>query len=180
MNRHAPRNGENLLRMRRNGLRPDGLTLVSLVGSLDYDNYTLYSDPGTDCDWSMLAGLEIELVASTAVPFPDVLRALANVAASVPTTLSLFYLEGARVDCGRSRFILESFNPKVGRMQFDWWPLQVNDPAKILSPDSTRLAQRLWRELGSALPMPCDAALYRLKLMLEKELCRGANDSGQY
>ena len=122
MNRPFPRNGENLLRMRRNGLRPDGLTLVSLVGSLDYDNYTLYRDPGTVCDWSMLAGLDIELVASTAVPLADVLRALAEIATAVPGSISLYYLEGARVDCGRSRFILESLNPKVGRMQFDWWP----------------------------------------------------------
>lgn len=175
MNR-LPRNGENLLRMRRSGMRPDELVLASLVGSLGYCNYTLYSDPGMVCDWSMLAGLEVELVASTAVPLAAVLRALAEIASSVPASMSLAYLEGARVDCGRSRFILESINPNTGRMVFDWWPLQANDPAKILSPDSTRLAQRLWRELGGALPTPYDAAFSRLEPILEKELCRGENN----
>jgi hypothetical protein len=174
-----PRNGENLLRMRRSGMRPDELVLVSLAGSLGYRNYTLYSDPGAVCDWSMLAGLEVELIADTAVSLAAVLRALADIASSVPASLSLYYLEGARVDCGRSRFILESLNPNVGRMQFDWWPLQVNDAAKILTQDSTNLAKRLWRELGDTLPTPRDAVLY-LKPMLEKELCRGANDSGRY
>ena len=178
--KRLPRNGENLLRMRRNGLRPDELVLASLVGSLGYCNYTLYSDPGMVCDWSMLAGLEVELVASTAVPLAAVLRALADIASSVPASMSLAYLEGARVDCGRSRFIHESINPNAGRMVFDWWPLQANDPTKILTPDSTHLAQRLWRELGGALPAPCDAALHRLKLMVEKEVRRGRNNSGQY
>ncbi len=180
MNRHLPRNGENLLRMRRSGMRPDELVLVSVSGNLGYSNYTLYSDPGAVCDWSMLAGLEVELVTSTAVPFADVLRTLADIAAAVPASMSLYYLEGARVDCGRARYVLESINPKVGRMQFDWWPLQVNDPAKILTPDSTRLAQRLWRELGGALPTPCDAALYRLKPILGKEVCRGATNPRQH
>jgi hypothetical protein len=179
MNR-LPRNGANLLRMRRNGMRPDGLVLVSLVGSLGYCNYTLHCDTGTTCDWSMLADLEVELVASTRVLLCDVLRALAEIAAAVPASISLYYLEGARVDCGRSRFIPESINRNAGRMLFDWWPLQVNDPAKIMTPDSTRLAQRLWRELGGALPTPCDAALHRLNMMLKKEVRRGANDSGQY
>ena len=178
MNR-LPRNGENLLRMRRSGMRPDELVLVSLAGSLGYSNYTLYSDPGAVCDWSMLAGLEVELVASTRVSLCDVLRALADIAAAVPASISLYYLEGARVDCGRSRFILESFNPNTRRMLFDWWPLQVNDTSKILTPDSTGLAQRLWRELGGALPTPCDAAFRRLKPMLQKEVRRAA-DSGHY
>jgi hypothetical protein len=168
-----PRNGDNLLRMRREGWRPDGLVLASLVGSLGFDNYTTYADPGTSYDWSMLAGLEVELVVSTSVPFGAVLRTLADIAAAVPATLALGYVEGPRVDCGRSRYVLESIRPVTGRMIFDWYPIT----ALTVSPDSTHIAQRLWRELGSAIPTPYDSALRRLQSILEKELRDGAVDS---
>lgn len=172
MNR-LPRNGNDLLCMRREGWRPDGLVLVSLVGSLRYDNYTLYADPAVPHYWRMLAGLDAELVVDTSVQFGAVLRALADIAAAVPATLALGYVEGPRVDCGRSRYVLESIKPMIGRMMFDWYPIT----ALTASPDSTRIAQRLWLELGGTIPTPFDAALSRLQPLLEKELRDGADDS---
>lgn len=166
MRRRLPCNGDDLLRTRREGWCPDGLVLVSLIGSLRYGNYTLYADLGLPYDWSMLAALDVELVVSTRVPFTAVLRALADIAASVPATLSLYYIEGARADCGRSRYALESIRPMSGRMYFDWYPLS----AEISSPRSLALARRLAQELGHVLPVPYDAALERLQPMLEKEL----------
>ncbi|MBO7806124.1 histidine ammonia-lyase [Burkholderia pseudomallei] len=177
MNHRLPRNGDDLLRMRREGWRPDGLVLVSLIGgALRYDNYALYCNPGTPYDWSTLAALDVELIASTRVPFGAVLHVLAGIAAAVPATLSLGYVEGARVDCGRSRYALESVSPMSGRMHFDWYPLS----AETASPTSTALARRLWRELGRTLPTPYDDALDRLRPMLEKELHRGTDDSRQH
>lgn len=170
MNRRLPRNGANLLRMRQEGWCPDGLVLVSFVGALSYRNFTLYCDAGIPCDWSMLAALDAELIVSTRVPFNTVLRTLADIAAAVPATLALGYVEGPRIDCGRSRYVLESIRPISGRMMFDWCP----STALTVSPYSTRIAQRLWRELGSTIPTPYDAALERLQPMLEKELRRGA------
>ena len=163
--------------MRREGWRPDGLVLVSLIGGLRYDNFTLYGVPGTPHDWHMLAALDVELVTSTRVPFGAVLRALTGIAAAVPATLSLYYLEGPRVECGRSRYALESVRPMSGRTLFDWYPIC----ATTASPDSTRLAERLWRELGGTIPTPYDAALGRLQPMLEnlkRSLRNGANDPG--
>lgn len=176
MNRRFPRNGENLLRMRREGWRPDSLLLVSLVGALSYRNFTLYCNAGIPCDWSMLAALDAELIVSTRVPFDTVLRTLADIAAAVPATLALGFIEGPRIDCGRSRYVLESIRPISGRMMFDWSPLT----ALTVSPGSTRIAQRLWRELGSTIPVPYDAALERLQPMLEKELHCGTDDSRQH
>lgn len=171
-----PRNGDDLLRMRREGWCPDGLVLVSLTGSLHFDNYVLYADPDAAYDWSMLVALDVELVASTRVPFRAVLRALADIAGATPATLSLAYIEGARVDCGRSRYALESISPMSGRMYFDWFPLS----AEIVSPESAALARRLWQELGRTLPVPYEAALERLQPMLEKELHRGTVNSRQH
>jgi len=172
MSARLPRNGDDLLRMRQEGWRPHGLVLVSLIGSLRYDNYALYADPGAAYDWSMLAALDVELVASTRVPFRAVLRALADIAGATPATLSLAYIEGARVDCGRSRYALESIIPMSGRMYFDWYPLS----AEIVSPESAALARRLWQELGRTLPVPYDVALKRLQPMLEKELQRAQDN----
>lgn len=172
----SPRNGDDLLRMRREGWCPDGLVLVSLIGSLRFDNYALYANPGATYDWSMLAALDVELVASTRVPFGAVLRALAGIAAAVPATLSLAYIEGARVDCGCSRYALESIRPMSGRMHFDWYPLS----AEIVQPESAALARRLWQELGRTLPVPYDDMLEHLQPMLERELHRGKDDSRQH
>lgn len=176
MSPRLPRNGDDLLRMRREGWRPDGLLVVSLVGSLHYGNYTLYCDVGKHYDWSTLAALDVELVASMRVPFGAVLQALAGIAAATPATLSLGYIEGARVDCGRSRYALESIRPMSCRMHFDWCPLS----AETASPQSAALARRLWQELGRTLPSPYDSALARLQPTLEKELHRGTDDSGHH
>lgn len=173
MNRRLPRNGANLLRMRQEGWCPDGLVVVSLIGALGYQNFTLYCDAGIPCDWSMLAALDAELIVSTRVPFDTVLCTLADIAAAVPATLALGYVEGPRIDCGRSRYVLESIRPVTGRMMFDWYPIT----ALTGSPDSTRIAQCLWQELGGTIPTPFDAALSRLQPLLEKELHHGAHDS---
>lgn len=173
MSARLPRNGDDLLQMRREGWRPDGLVLVSLIGDLGFANYSLYADPALQYDWRMLVDLDVELVVDTSVPFGAVVRTLADIAGVVPATLSLYFVDGPRVDCGRSRYVLISINPSSGTTMFDWAPVS----ALAASPDSTRIAKRLWRELGSAIPTPLDTALSRLQPLLEKELRDGTDDS---
>lgn len=160
-----PRNGENLLRLRSKGMRPAGLVLVSLIGTLRETNYTVYAAPDERYDWAMMAALDVELVVSRAVPFRAVLHALADLAQACPAHLTLCYAEGARVECGRSRYAPHAINPVAGRITFDWFPSAVN-PCR----ESHLLEQRLWRELGAGLPVPYDAAMHRASELLAREV----------
>lgn len=53
-----PRNAMPILEARKRGLRPAMPVLVSYVGSLNFENPTVYCDPGKKYDWTFLKGLE--------------------------------------------------------------------------------------------------------------------------
>ncbi len=167
-----PRNGEDLLRLRREGMRPDGVVLVSMVGSLPYANYTLYADGATPLNWSMLAGLDVDLIVSRSIPFRLVLRALAGLADACPTRITLSFTDGPCVECGQSRYAPMSIQPPTGRMMFDWCPLAVSR-----EPQSVALERRLRRELGNSIPAHFDAAMSRAAEQLNKEIARGVHHS---
>jgi hypothetical protein len=162
-----PRNGDALLRMRREGMRPEGMTLISLIGDLPYTNFMLYADPASAIDWTPVAGLDVDLIVDTSISFATVLRQLANIAAATPEYLILSYREGPRIECGRARYVLETFNPNTGRMLFDWFPVAVGAARHDVS---RKIEQRLWSELGDRLPAPFDAALARISKNMEREV----------
>ena len=165
MNR-LPVNGQTLLNMRRQGMRPDGVTLVSLVGFLPYSNFQLCADPADVYDWTPLAGLEVEVMVDAKVPFASVLRQLAAIAQATPDHLVLGYREGPRIDCGNARYSLQTVNPNTGRMLFDWFPIAVG-PANYA--DAVQIEKKLWSELGNALPIPFDVAEQRIVTRMSKE-----------
>jgi hypothetical protein len=164
-------NGAALLTMRRGGLRPAGVVLVSLIGGLRFDNFTLYARPRQADDWSPLADLDVEVFANMRVPFADVLATLAGIARAVPRSLALSFIEGPGVDCGCSAYLLESLRPCVGRPLFNWMPIGCAPSHRAAS---ARLAKRLWREVGGALPDPYGQMLDRLPPLLEQEARCGA------
>ncbi len=163
MNR-LPRNGDALLRMRREGMRPEGVTLISLVGSLPHSNFTLYADPNptTPTDWTLIAGLEVDLVVDASVPFQTVLRHLTAIAAATPGHLVLSYREGPQIDCGQARLTPQSGN----QMVFDWFPMAVG-PSHLSA--ASKVAKRIWSEIGSSLPDRFISALTQAARRKERE-----------
>ncbi len=143
------RNAEGLMDLRMRGIRPELPVLVSLIGPLLFSNVTLMADAKRRYDWRVIGGLEIEVMASTAVPFPGLLQTLADLAAGVPRRMILSFEEGARVECGEWRQITDF---KV----FDWYPMALSHDAWG---ESRALARRLVAEVGKSLPDPYDEAL---------------------
>jgi len=145
-----PFNGQALLDLRiGSGTVPDLPILVSLVGKLGFDNLTLQANAGESYDWRLIAGLDIEVFASTQVPFSSLLSMLVDLAAAVPQTMVLTFVEGPRVDCGEMR-VLQDF------ALFDWLPMAVGPNAWA---ESRKLASRLFAELGHGIPVSYDRAV---------------------
>ncbi|MDR5743280.1 histidine ammonia-lyase [Caballeronia sp. LZ029] len=165
MNR-LPINGQRLLDMRRRKQRPAGVTLISFVGWLPYSNFQLSANPTDSVDWTPIAGLEIDVMVSRAMPFSAVVRQLGAIALAAPDHMVLSYVEGPRVDCGQARYSLQTFNPNTGRMLFDWFPMAVGVPHIA---DAIKLERRLWHELGRSLPIPFDDAERRILTRMKKE-----------
>lgn len=168
-----PRNGENLLVMRREGNKPEGVTLVSFVGSLPHSNFTVYAEPDHVCDWKPLAGLEVDVIVNGVIPMTTVMRQLSAIASSAPEHMVLSFLEGPRVDCGQARYSLQAFNPNTGGMLFDWFPMAIGP---LHFADALKIEKRLWRALDNEIPIPFDAFEKRLVNRMNKELGRGASD----
>jgi len=167
-----PRNGDALLRMRREGMRPEGVTLISLIGNLPYSNFTLYADPGVAYNWTPIAGLDVEIIASLTVPFRRVLVVLAAMAGSCPGHMSIGFTEGPRVECGQARYAPETLTPPTGRMEFDWYPMAIGRHRS-----SATIARRLWSEIGASIPAHFDAALHLIANQLSREIAHGADHS---
>lgn len=53
-----PKNAESIVQMRRKGMKPDDLVIVSLVGSLPETNHVVIAD-GPEYDWRWCRGLKI-------------------------------------------------------------------------------------------------------------------------
>ena len=148
-----PLNAQSLIDLRLRGLVPELPVLVSLVGRLEFTNVTLYADAGVSIGWRMLAGLEVEVFTSIAVPFPKLLRTLADIAAVVPARMILCFTEGARVDCGQMRTVAHEAGDFA---LFDWFPMAIGPTGYA---DGTKVARKLWAALGHELPIPFDEAM---------------------
>jgi hypothetical protein len=153
-----PLNAQSLIELRANRRVPELPVLVSLVGKLDFTNLTLYAEAGMSYDWRAVAALEVEVFASLAVPFPKLLRTLADLAAAVPKRMILTFAEGACVDCGEMRTVTDF-------ALFDWFPMVVTPrraaPAEHIRAwnDGQVISDRLWKALGDTLPIPYDRAM---------------------
>ncbi|KVN72794.1 histidine ammonia-lyase [Burkholderia stagnalis] len=143
------RNAQSLIDLRMRGIRPELPVLVSLVGALEFENVTLIADPKVRYDWRAIGGLDVEVIASTAVTFPSLLQTLADLALGVPKRMILTFREGPSVECGEWRQITDF---KV----FDWFPMPL---AHAAWGESRKLASRLLDEVGKTLPIPYDEAL---------------------
>lgn len=172
MNR-LPVNGQTLLDLRKRGKRPESVTLVSLVGFLPYSNFQLCADPADTYDWTPIAGLDVELITDMSVPMAALLRQLAAIIKATPDHLVLGYREGYRIEVGHARYALQSYNPNVGRMLFDPFPMAVG-PAHLC--ESMKIEKRLWAELDNALPIPFDASEQRIVTRMNQEIRRGNDD----
>jgi hypothetical protein len=153
-----PRNADALVAMRKAGDIPDLPVLISLVGSLEFSNLTLYANPGAKYDWHLIQALEVEVFVSAAIPFSKVLALLADIAAAVPDRMILTFTDGPRVDCGEKRRVTDF-------EVFDWFPMVVT-PVRAAPADHIRawkdgkvIERKLWKALGKALPIPYDKAM---------------------
>lgn len=151
---------EGLIDLRASGMVPEHPVLVSLIGKLPYSNLTLQAKAGECYDWHAIAALEVEVMASTQVPFSALLTALADIAQAVPKRVVLTFSEGPRVECGEIR-VLRDF------ALFDWFPMAI---APICWPQSRQLAKRLWDALSKELPIPYDKAAELIPQVASEEL----------
>ncbi|MBR8043524.1 histidine ammonia-lyase [Burkholderia cenocepacia] len=129
---------------------PELPVLVALAGPLRFDNVTLSAVAGQPYDWRPVAALNVEVFASAGVPWSDLLRTLADIAAAVPDTLVLSFREGPRVHCGEAHVV-----PGQDFALFDWFPMAI---APICWPASHVLARRLFDVLGDTIPNTYDDA----------------------
>lgn len=151
----TPLGSESLIAMRKRGRAPALPVIVSLVGPLEFDNVTLQAKAGNRHDWRPISALDVEVFASTQVPFASLLQTLADLAAAVPRSMVLTFVEGPRVECGEMR-TLQDF------ALFDWFPISIAPrPTESAGAwkGSTQLARSLWDELGKRLPIPYDEAV---------------------
>lgn len=171
MNR-LPLNGQTLLDMRKNRKKPEGVTLISFVGfKRELRNFQLAAEIDDLYDWTPIAGLDVEVLVGASIPFASVLRQLNAIAAAAPGHMSLGFVEGPRIDCGQSRYSLQSVNPNTGRMLFDWFPMAVTESrvgADDAFRDAVKVEKRLWAELGNSISIPFDEAEKRLINRLDK------------
>jgi hypothetical protein len=155
-----PRNAESLIAMRSKEPAevPALPILISLVGSLGFNNLTLYANAGTVYDWHLIAGLEVEVFASAETLFSQLLSLLAAIAAAVPKHMVLTFVDGPRIDCGEMRTVTDF-------ALFDWFPMTITPTnaapaAHIEAWNSGRIIeQKLWKALGKELPIPYEKAM---------------------
>lgn len=143
-----PRNAAELVAIRRKRDIPALPVLVSLVGQLSWSNVTLQATAGESYDWRPVAALNVEVFASSSVPFRDLLITLSDIAAVVPETMVLTFLEGPRVHCGESRQITDF-------KLFDWLPMGIGPNCYL---EGAMIAKRIFGELGKSIPIPYDQA----------------------
>lgn len=155
-----PINANSLISMRTGETPrvPEMPVLISFVGPLEYTNLTLQANSGTKYDWHCIAGLDVEVFVSMALPFSAVLRQLADIAAGVPKTMILTFTEGPRVHCGEMRTVTDF-------ALFDWFPMVVT-PERAAPENHIRawtegkvIEKKLWDEMGRALPIPYEKAM---------------------
>lgn len=149
MDLRYPRNAGQLVALRRNREIPALPVLVTLAGPLAWSNLTLSAVAGQRYDWRPVMALDVEVFASADVPFADLLATLADIAAVVPKTMVLTFLEGPRIHCGESRTLMDF-------ALFDWLPMSIG-PSHYA--EARKIEKRIWAELGRSIPIPFDEAV---------------------
>lgn len=71
-------NAQPILDARLRGFRPDGLTLISLVGHVDAENHVARAIPATAYDWRWVHGLEVCVYVGERMDWADTLKAIAR------------------------------------------------------------------------------------------------------
>lgn len=150
MDLRYPRNSAELVALRKGREVPALPVLVSLVGPLSWSNVTLQAIAGEPYDWRLLLDLNVEVFVDSNTPFVDLLRTLSAIAAAVPRTMVLAFLEGPRVHCGEMRTV-----PGQDFALFDWFPMAIG-PSDYLA--ASKIEKSLWAEMGRSIPIPFDDA----------------------
>jgi hypothetical protein len=121
----------------------------------------LQADANLDYDWTLIAGLEVDLMADRSVSFGRVLDTLAALADAVPRQMVLSYRGGAQVDCGQWRIA-------GAQTYFDWFPIALS-PRRAKPTvhvhhylEGKKLEHALWAEMGKRLPIPWDLEMDRI------------------
>jgi len=71
------RNAAPILEARQRGLKPDHMVMVSLVGSIETSNVTVFADPDSAYDWRWTRGLDICVWIGDAPDWAATLKAIA-------------------------------------------------------------------------------------------------------
>jgi hypothetical protein len=159
-----PFNANRLIAMRKRRSAPALPVLASLVGPLEFSNFTLLAQAGGAYDWHCIAGLEVEVFVSHEVAFANVLRHLADIAAAVPKRMVLTFIDGPRIECGEWRTVP---HPEGDFALFDWFPIGIGPRYGQSQP----IVRRLFAELGKALPIPFDRAMGLVLEVAQEAVC---------
>ena len=183
-----PRGARQLIEARSKGLRPAGNVIVSLTGKRlpNCDNLTIYAEPRETYDWSILGGLDVEILADRLIPLEVVVTVLEAVGGILARSICLTYHEGLLASLGDLKTVfLEQEKPsKV----FDWYPEAIWDPEQVVTlwgvkryEQSRKLAARLASEIGFGLPDWYGQALKEVQRRIQREQAKhGANDRGRH
>lgn len=137
-----PIGGEELWKLRVAGKRPDDMVVVSLIGPTPTPNPLLWvgdrlpDATARSLEWRMLAGLDVEIVASGAVPLPRLLMILRGILPHARDVFVHYPDAGFRIAV---RFLDPSLPPRV---------VDYDDAA---TPDSRALAGAVARRLAADL-----------------------------
>lgn len=71
-------NAQPILDARRNGMKPNEMILVSLIGRINEPNHTVYANPKKDYEWLWARGLEICIYAAPGVNWRAVALPIAS------------------------------------------------------------------------------------------------------
>lgn len=114
-----PYGAQEIVETRRLGKRPADMVLVSLIGPLRREiNPVVIAKPGRAYDWRFLVGLDVMLVASSALDKPAVRRVADAISVVSPSYLGVWFgdkQQGQHIAWGR-------FKPKskAVRRMFDF------------------------------------------------------------
>ena len=92
-----PRGARSIVEARLKGLRPADPVVVSFVGSVPWDNPTVYADAGASYDWRFLLGLPVMVVVKRGVQARDSLHAIFEMAGLYPTLVDIEAKKAASV-----------------------------------------------------------------------------------
>jgi hypothetical protein len=112
-----PNGARAVVDARNNGMKPDELLIVSLIGRVNEQNHTIYANSGKTYDWGWLRGLKVCVYTDARSDWRPVLKAIAD---HKPAYLALW-------DADRREGAQVFYLPHIGdinKPQKDWrWKL---------------------------------------------------------